>query len=453
MRSPVLASVALALLVVPLAGCLGDASDTTPSNLPDPGDNLNNSSPSGLELLNATRLTETGTAFEPSVVADRQGNVYVTAAQGIRIFPTQPDRTVDASRLWVSNDRGSSWREIEAVDPSTGVSNLPLGAEGDLALAQDGTVYFVDLAHVAGVPVARSTDAGETWELRSPNAFAVPVGDREWVATGPGETVVVGWNQVPSGQWVAVSTDGGRTFPIQTRIPGTELVQPGAGGIGEDGASAGVPAVDSDGNIYLARAPSQGPTVYRSTDGGLTFEETVVHETSDPTDFIFAVADVDDADNVYVLWAEPVDGNVEAFYAYSSDQGETWSDPIQVTAHNGSTVLPWLDATDDGRLAVAYYGAPDARGRPGEVDDAAWYPMLTVVDNATGPNRTLRHTTLADEPVKEGPVCVSGLACNGNRELADYLQVAFGATDDVHVAWGDVDQNVYWGLVSDAKRS
>ena len=87
---------------------------------------------------------------------------------------------------------------------------------------------------------------------------------------------------------------------------------------------------------------------------------------------------VDDQGRVYVVWADfrnntnqgctgsamtatsPCDNDV--FYSYSTDEGETWSDPIVITprstARFGETAQwqPWSEVTPDGsRLFVAFY--------------------------------------------------------------------------------------------------
>lgn len=424
--------VAATVLAVVLAGCTADEAPGTPSSIDLPDAPVPPKPGEGLALLRSATLTAEGYGFEPSIEVDATGAIYVTAAQGAQV-----ER---ASRLWYSHDNGTTFEEVLPVDPEHGVSNLPMGAEGDLALDAAGQVYFVDLTNLANVPIARSTDRGATWELRNPGAFALGGGDRQWVAGGAKDVVAVTWNQVPTGFWVAVSTDGGRTFPTQTLIPGYGPI-----GLGPyESTSAGPVEIGPDGTIWVARSTRAGVVAWRSTDGGATFEATTVRATSNETGWLYPVVTTDAAGTAYVAWSEQAGDNVETFYAWSAD-GAAWSAPVQVTRHAGASVMPWADAGEPGHLAVGYYGAPGVRGDPSDTQ-APWFPMVTDVRNATG-NATMRVARFSTEPATLGTICTSGLNCNGGRDLGDYFQVAIGPDGTVHAAWCDAENAVYWAVV------
>jgi hypothetical protein len=429
-KTPVLALLLLASL---LAGC---ASETPPPAGTDPPPQQGTA---GLQVLATAELTGQGTGFEPSVEAAPDGTIYVTAAQGVVVGDTR------ASRLWVSRDNGSSWTEVDPLSTDTGASNYPVGAEGDLAVAADGTVYYVDLTQLANVVLSRSTDQGRTWELRSPAVFAVPGGDREWVAAGPGQRVAVTWNQLAGavsvggqsapGLWVAVSEDGGRTFPTQTLVPGSGVSF--AGGIG----------MGPDGTILVARAPGD-VTAWVSRDGGRTFSGSTVHATSNDT-YLSPFADVDAAGNLYVSWIEQAGDGAVAHYAASAD-GRTWGRPVAISL-GGSAMMPHIDAAEAGHIAMAYYCTDEARV-PDEVD-GAWHTCVADIRDAHTAQPAIVRRQVTQEPVKTGGICSGGLGCDSGRELGDYLQVAIGPGERLHVAWTTEDRQVHWAMLGPARLS
>ena len=422
-------SLLLVLASLVLAGCFGSNDNAPPppaGGAPEPDE------PSGFPA--AVKLTATGGGFEPSIEVDDLGTIYVTAAQGVVVGDAR------ASRLWVSQDNGTTFTEIPPIAPTgSGTSNAPVGAEGDLAVGEDGAVYYVDLTHLAGVTVARSLDRGTTWELRSTNAFAVGGGDREWVAAGKKDVVAVTWNQVPTGMWVAVSTDGGRTFPTQTLVPqfaNTPLPN-------DEFTNAGPIEIGPEGNIYVARNPSSGPVILVSTDQGKTFQQYPVSASGKKNGYIFPVLSTDRDGNVYVAWGEEVAGNVEILYAWSADQGKTWSIPMPVTSHAGSSAYPWIDARAPGHVAVGFYGAPGVLGIPDDTT-ADWYPYIVDVWGANTATPAMTQHRMTETPVTTGTLCTGGLGCGEGRDLGDYLQVAIGPDEKPHLSWTDVDRQVYW---------
>lgn len=73
-------------------------------------------------------------------------------------------------------------------------------------------------------------------------------------------------------------------------------------------------------------------------------------------DNIFPSLAQDKAGNLYAAWTEA--GTYNTYYAYSTDSGTTWSPKVQVNRDDVfTTVLPWIDAGDDGRVAISFYGS------------------------------------------------------------------------------------------------
>lgn len=362
--------------------------------------------------------------FEPSVAVDGNGVVYLTAAQGVRLADPE------ASWLWVSDDGGRTFRVVPASGGS-GRSNLPVGFEGHVDATADGKAYFVDLT-LASITVARSADGGKTWDLRTPAAALVGGGDREWVAAGPGDDVYVGWNQLPSGYWIMGSKDGGRTFPVQTPLPGTGAASPA----GPGWSYAAVPAVAPDGKVHVARAEDDGVAVYTSADGARTFTRVVAWPAEGEVGWLFSTATVDAAGTLYVSTVEELDQGTRVRYAYSKDGGATFSPPREVSSAPGVHAMQWGAAGPQGHFAVAFYENPAGSGVP-DVSEGEWFVRVAWSTDADTPDPTFREARPADRVVHEGTVCTGGLGnCEGNsRDLGDYLGVDVGPDGAVHVTW------------------
>lgn len=448
MRLPV----ALGLCLAVLAGCLGGDEPVAPS-LDTGAAGAKNTvelppTPSGrvvvaqargsLRLVAEAVMPEradnlvSGSQFEPSVVLHPEGSIVVTAADGIDLPPF-----LHSSAIWVSHDGGASFTQVADVEGAA-VAKPPVGAEGHLALGADGNLYFVEMVDLANHAVSRSEDGGRSWQLVHPAVMPDTVGDRPWIAAGSAGVVAVAATGA-SGTWVVVSTDGGQTFPTQTSL-----------GIGAATPYRGTymsPLVmDQDDRIYLASAGKDGVWMHRSADLGQSFDAVQVHATENPSSKVFAVPAVDAAGTVYVAWAETLGGTTRVRYAFSTDRGATWSQPVDVTGPEESAVLPWIADAGAGSLAVAYYVAETSA----DSDAAAgpWRAAVTLVEEAASLAPAMLRFT-ANATAKQGPVCTQGSACGGDRELGDYLGVDV-ADGFVHVVWTDQERRAHWMAVSRA---
>ena len=63
-------------------------------------------------------------------------------------------------------------------------------------------------------------------------------------------------------------------------------------------------------------------------------------------------------------------GDTVLKYVYSTDQGNTWSAPMQIDTSGSpfgtlhTNVFAWIAAGDDGRVAIAWYGTPGSARIP-----------------------------------------------------------------------------------------
>jgi hypothetical protein len=223
--------------------------------------------------------------------------------------------------LWASRDHGASWSRV----------NVGAGADGalgnsdvDLAIAPDGTLYFVNLFYDPPkregnfVTIGVSRDAGDTWSWKtlSKNHFD----DRPWVKVAPDGTVHVIWND--GGVLYRASRDRGATWSEPVRL-------------NEHGGSSHL-AVGPNGEVAVRITPSSASgfqydrgvdLIAVSADGGKTW-----HKRAAPGDREWA----EEIDAPVPHWVEPLawgsDGAIYSLWtnlkglwmARSRDKGETW---------------------------------------------------------------------------------------------------------------------------------
>src|SRR5687767_11406106 len=95
-----------------------------------------------------TRVSqEMSEAWEPSMLIDRHGNIYMHARRATSNLVIGPDensatRTRSMSWLWASSDAGASWHTLPGFPLD--VQNHEWGYEGDFALDDADHLYFVD---------------------------------------------------------------------------------------------------------------------------------------------------------------------------------------------------------------------------------------------------------------------------------------------------------------------
>jgi hypothetical protein len=202
--------------------------------------------------------------------------------------------------------------------------------------------------------------------------------------------------------------------------------------------------------------------------------EDVVHSPLDSSDNStvnngqdFATMAIDRSGNLYVVWAQsPVDssGNVDGpttiYMATSTNQGATWTKPINVSSQVPglqTNVFPWLAAGSAGRVDLVWYGAPQLGSCPGEPCGAGfingtWNVYMAQTINAVtssgaaNPNPSFTAAKVSEYPVHTGQICEFGIACTtgGDRGLDDFIQVQAdpsGAADIVYADGANSDFN------------
>lgn len=343
-------------------------------------------------------------------------------------FGVAPDGTLFANgeggqggAVYRSVDNGTTWERV-----ATPVEPL-LNADPDLAVDKDGTVWFSAL-WIGCSSVATSQDLGETW-TSTPAACTSPVADRQYVIPTEGGEAYLYAHQLPTfWQMGGKTTDYGRTWvptgPIE--LPDHHLILSEGTGWGGGGFWN-----RATGSVFLTwtyfhdgplGSGGWNPGFAVTRDGGTSWEMGEAKGMGGAQLGLgLVVGAADEAGNVYLAWGEDDGGDVGIWLAASQDDGKTWTDPVRVDVGDASDVFPTLTAGAPGKVAVAYYENTE-KGNPSDVK-GAWNVTLAWTADAFAATPVFERANLTSSPVKEGPICISGTSCTGDREFADYFQI------------------------------
>ncbi len=355
-------------------------------------------------FLNANTISDEG----PTTTGRSQNE------SSIAVNPKNPKNLIasavdyrDNSSTWVyvSDDAGKSWRNVNLKKPFSGWQSTN---DPSVFFAIDGTGYLVyggfgnvsstpaGLVGENGVFISKTTDEGKTWISHTPvilhrgamtldstfeDKYYIQV-DNSINSPNNGH-LYIPWKRVTprdSATQIVISksTDKGTTWSVP--IP----LSPRLSGSSEDttfGQSFPLATTGPNGEVYVVwnNGIAHGVGFAKSTDGGLTytapkiihnyniFGETIlipgqgyrhtVKKQVRAEAYPVVVCDITGGErngNIYLCWA--ADNYPNIYFSRSTDKGETWSKPIFV--HSDTTndqFWPWLaiDPTN-GDLAIMY---------------------------------------------------------------------------------------------------
>lgn len=335
-----------------------------------------------------------------------------------------------------STDAGDTWDALGLDRP------VSIAADRVLVVDRETDRVFVDDTTLACTLLSWSDDLGESWTTNpvacgggATDHQKIAVGDRTELTDPTGElypnVVYVcanGLTHTPC----APSLDGGRTFG--PGMPSQQLDAANPGDSQTTCAFQGVPKANDAGTLYQPSVQC-GAQVWWSEDNALTWTHSTIDVSPSPDAPDLALDD----DTVYFFYTT---SDWEPMYVYSTDGGETFSDPVSVAAEDlTSSLFPVITAGEDGRIGVAYYATtdddPDWDGNPGDApDEVSWNLYSAVVDDAAteDPAVHLTQVTTDEDPIQYGPI--SKLGSNLNN-IADYIDIELGPDGKLHIGYVD----------------
>jgi len=356
------------------------------------------------------------TTFEPTMGITSNDNLYMTSwGNG----PAGSTAIVQCSGL-IEMKNLSDYNCENVYDPISPVpnSNYPYVYVDKWT----DRIMKIDMHSLAGMTVEWSDNDGASWSLPTfSTSYSVDhqiIGSSPYPAFGHPTT----WVYCVNGNWedplCSTSFDGGLTWSPE--VSGTPLGC-NSGGLGGHIEGAG------DGNFYHGNigCSESGYSIYRSTDGGFTWTEhplpTEVSGTADTWNFGKAQVAIDDENNVHAMW---MGLDNMPYYAYSRDQGNSWSSAMMIAPPIGlqGTGFPVVTAGSEGRVAFGYVG---------DTGNQTWNGYMTILTDAFSDNPlfTTVQINSPDDPLDSSNAYPEGCGyerCGGLGEFIDIVIDQYG---------------------------
>ncbi len=275
----------------------------------------------------------------PAIDVDANDNLYLMMS--VATAPASAHTPHSQIFFTMSRDSGVNWDNL----PQTrNLSNSRGEAFGpSLAVNRNGKlrVYVTYHDNSTGTTQAYLISSKKKTKFRAPlNLTPYPGGSfAPRVALDSGETVNIVWGDTKDGS--------GKILFIRSIDLGLSFSEPV-----EVSRSAGVAfdpeiAIDSSDAINVAwqdTGPGTSVIMFsRSTDGGQSFSEP--KQVSTGTGNATEAAIATDGSRISVTWVDESEGHAEAYYARSTDDGASFSDPVNVSKFpNGNIHKPTVVA-------------------------------------------------------------------------------------------------------------
>ena len=357
-----------------------------------------------------------------------------------------------------STDNGNQFNIVSPVALRPNIA--PGGGDTDVVTDDQGNAYFVDLESLANLGCAVSNDNGNNWRTNFA-CVETTADDRQWFTVDNGLTNAASDNTVFLGYREEFGTH------IYSTPGSTGPLDPVGGVVYVDSSSDPLPL---NGEVRCGQLrfdpvlrnlyyPCSGDdhvvvTVGHVNPGqrtGIAYHNVDLPDSpgGGGVDDLFPVVAADAAGNVYMAWVDTNDNNV--YYSYSTDGGETWSTPVQVSGGDShSNVMPWIQGGAAGTVVVAWYGNPsnvDSDFMPSWYVNRQsstlfkWYGYASIIRSANTASPTFAQARFTDQPMNYGQICTGGIGCtlnNGDRTMADFFGFYLDPSDGaIRIVYND----------------
>ncbi|HEV8359660.1 MAG TPA: hypothetical protein VGR28_04305, partial [Candidatus Thermoplasmatota archaeon] len=376
---------------------------------------------------------------EPSVGVDAEGRIFLQALL----------------RTMRSEDNGASWLDVTAANGPVVTFDPYIWVDRDTGRVYNDQLIFAPGG--AGCSWAAWTDTAgaaplRLWEgdnVRFCSAVPEPLFvDHQKVHTGPippnhilahppggvnplvlyPNAVFFAWNTGSQGK-IAMSLDGGLTFPVQAFTVGNVC----------DGGLHGRVRSFSTGEMIIPKRDCNRPLVLITSSFSAWEALEVGNDAGSSEHRKNPDVAIDTADNAYLFWSGADEG---IWMSRTADKGSTW-DAVSTKVsppHIGSTAMPSSVAGSPGRMAVMYYGTDDDAEAPDHVADTArWHAYITFSLNALDADPTFVTIQLDTDanPIQIGCVSTRLDGHCANQNLLDFTDLVLTPDGRVVAAYAD----------------
>ncbi|MGB9002925.1 MAG: PEFG-CTERM sorting domain-containing protein [Nitrosotalea sp.] len=348
-----------------------------------------------------------------------------------------------------SSDGGSSFGK------ETDLGNIDSGAPDNLKIVESqGKIYAVwqsFLANKSSIAFAKSNDNGTTF------VPAIEINDNSKDSSFPqlavsGNHVYAVWLERTAGDVTNVvftkSDDGGTTFGTPVAI--TNHVS----------GNSGIPKISAYGNNVYLMWEDNGAKNYdvflsSSNDSGNTFSSIPINISNDVGDS-GAPQMIVDGNTIYAVWMDDTPGNFDILFSKSIDGGATFAKPVNVSGNlqdsgypqftvvGNNVYVAWTNSITDTNYDILFakssdggqtFGTPiNVSNTPGE---SGW-PQISVdsgnvyinwVDNTPGNYDVYIAKSADDGNSFESPVDVT------NGTYGSWYNTMASSSNTVYLAW------------------
>jgi hypothetical protein len=317
-----------------------------------------------------------------------------------------------------------------------------------IALDSTGTIYVAwqdSRNWNSDIYFAKSTDGGANWSdpnIRVNTDQDTALQFSPTIAVDSEGTLYTAWEDTRDGDrniYFAKSEDGGNSWSdpnIRVNID--------EGDFNEEGVSI---AVDSSGIIYAVWDDNRNGDydIYfaKSTDEGMTWSDPniKVNTDSEGTTQGRPTIAVDATGTIYVAWTDQRNGDQDIYFAYSTDEGSSWSDPnMKINTDTGSADQYSVDITVDsfGSIHASWVDKRDG--------DADIYYTKSINRGAdwTDPNVKI-NTDLGTKDQFQPTIAVSStgtIYAAWQDDRNDEYDIFFAYSTDGGMTWSDPNLRV-----------
>ncbi len=326
-------------------------------------------------FANATYYGTGYDTFEPTIGVTSSGAIFFTSWNGLG----------DGTHIIRSRDQGQTWEDVGpfgSIDEDSGQTPNSNDPYIYIDKFTDRLVKF-DMHALAAMFVEYSDDDGDSWSIPYPVEGYYVTQDHQSIASMPHPNAIVGevvyiycinTGSPAAGAQCSRSLTGGHTWDAQ-RIGYPSEHFPQCSGL--HGQVVG----GIDGSVYRGNPSCEGPAVYRSLDGGYTWtEHTITTEVGMQQGWHSheVATAVDDGGNVHATW---IGDGMMPWYAYSRDQGDTWSEPMMIAAPGvNETGFPTIFAGAEGRVVLGYIG--EVNDIESNASVSGWSGYMAIITDA-----------------------------------------------------------------------